>query len=76
MHFFSFNLNVNDNSYQMKLRNADKCFVTHCNTERLKCSAIPQMQNDTQSNHSQGEVNSVVLVTGEFLGPGQLEKFQ
>ena len=40
----SSNFKVNDNIIQMKLRNTDKYIVTHCNTERLKCSAIPQMQ--------------------------------
>ena len=36
---------LNNNSYTMKLRNPIKYEVTHCNTERLKMSAIPQMQH-------------------------------
>ena len=35
---------LNDQSYTMKLRNPNKYQVTHCNTERLKMSAVPQMQ--------------------------------
>ena len=40
----SSNFKVNDNPYPLKLRNPSKYLVTHCNTERLKLSAIPQMQ--------------------------------
>ena len=48
----SSNFKVNDNLIQMKLRNTDKYIVTHCNTERLKSSAIPQMQIMlNQTNH-------------------------
>ena len=35
---------LNDNPYTMKLRNPYEYQVTHCNTERLKMSTVPQMQ--------------------------------
>ena len=39
-----------DNSYTMKLKNPRKYEVTHCNTDRLKMSAIPQMQHMLNEN--------------------------
>ena len=36
---------LSDNSNTINLRNQNKFEVTHCNTERLRMSSIPQMQH-------------------------------
>ena len=44
---------LSDNSYTMNLRNQSKYEVTHCNTERLRMSAIPQMQHMLNEIHNE-----------------------
>ena len=42
-----------ENPYTMKLRNPKTYQVTHCNTERLKMSAVPQMQRMLNEIHQE-----------------------